>query len=229
MIKSNGWSKYSIWEHSNIAKTLYFERAMGKAVEMTCHSQAVEILRDLLINGESVLDVGCGTGYFYHSFLKRGIPIDYHGIDASAHFIETGRNCLKDFGLPPDRLQNLRIEDMGGEVDHVVCINVLSNMDNIYRPLERMLKMAKRTVVLRESFARTSSCKYVVDKYLDSEEDLRTYVNTYPIGPVCDFVQGFGFSTKIVTDEYTGGKVQDVIDYPHHWAFLVATKEQSEK
>ena len=225
LINSNGWKENSTWEFCGIAKELYERRASDQDVEMTCHAQAVKILQPRIVKGESVLDVGCGTGFFYHSFRKRQIPIDYYGIDATEHFIETGRTCLKDFGLSPERLQHMRIEDLGGESDHVVCINVLSNIDNIYRPLQQMLKVARRTLILRESFQNIPSYEYVVDRYVDNKEEMRVHVNTYPIEPVCDLIRSYGFIPKMVTDEYTKDSAQDVIGYPHHWTFLVATKD----
>lgn len=225
MINSNGWKENSTWEFCEIAKELYESRASDMDVELTCHAQAVELLRPRLVKGESVLDIGCGTGFLYHSFRKRQIPIDYYGIDATEQFIKTGRACLKNFGLPPEKLQHMRIEDLSGEVDHIACLNVLSNIDNIYRPLQQMLRVARRTLVLRESFQKTSSYQYVVDRYVENEEIMRVHVNTYPIEPVCDLVRSYGFIPQMVTDEYTGGRKQDVIGHPHYWTFLVATKD----
>ena len=40
------------------------------------------------IGNSSILDVGCGTGYFYHSLKK--LKINYVGIDANKKFVEIG-------------------------------------------------------------------------------------------------------------------------------------------
>src|SRR3546814_18436338 len=66
------------------------------------------------------------------------------------------------------------IEDLDGAIDHVVCMNVLSNMDNFHRPFERMLRLARKSVILRESLKDGASYSYVVDNYLDAMEPLRS-------------------------------------------------------
>ena len=150
-IDDGGWAAHSIWQHSTDLFELYRRRARDEAEEMTCAAQAAELIAELARPGESLLDAGCGTGYFFHSLRRRGIALDYHGIDATERFIAAGCSELAAFGLPGDRLRTLRIEDFQGSADHVLCMNVLSNIDNYHRPLERLLKAARRSLILRES------------------------------------------------------------------------------
>src|SRR4029077_8826997 len=137
-----------------------------------------------------------GTGHFFHSLRRRGLDLEYHGIDASPALIEIGRRELPRFGLPPDRLGCLRIEDLAGGADHVVCINVLSNIDNYHRPLERLLEVARKTVIMRESFGDSAEYLYVRDKYLDPGVELNVHVNRYPAGEVQRFVESYGFKVS---------------------------------
>lgn len=125
---------------------------------------------------------------------------------------------------PPERLATLRIEDFQGSVDHVLCMNVISNLDNFHRPLERLLKAARRSLVLRESIAERPSYQYVRDDYLDPGIDLKVHVNTYARREVMAFIADYGFDAREVTDRRSGGKPELVIGYPHHWTFLVATR-----
>jgi cyclopropane fatty-acyl-phospholipid synthase-like methyltransferase len=191
---------------------------------MTCAAQAAELLAPLVAPGDVLLDAGCGSGYFYHSLRQRRIPVTYYGIDASPGLIALGRQYLPDFGLPPEHLQVLRLEDLAGEVDHVVCLNVLSNLDNYHRPLERLLLVAQKTVILRESCHDQTQYLYVEDKYLDPGARLRVHVNTYNTQELLNFITSYGFRAVSVEDRYTGGRPQLVIDYPHYWKFLVAVK-----
>ncbi len=224
-IRSDGWAAHNIWEHSATVLDLYRRRARDEAEEMTCAAQAAELLAALPVRaGESLLDVGCGTGYFFHSLRRRGIPLEYYGIDATGGFIAIGQRLLQGFGLPPERLATLRIEDFQGAVDHVLCMNVISNLDNFHRPLERLLKAARRSLVLRESIAESPSYQYVRDVYLDPGVDLKVHVNTYSRREVLQFIADHGFSVREVTDRRSGGKPEMVIGYPHHWTFLVATR-----
>jgi SAM-dependent methyltransferase len=225
VISDDGWREYSIWEHSASTRDLYRARCRGEAEEMTAHAQAAELLAPLVEPGDAVLDVGCGCGQFFHSIRSRDIPVEYWGIDASPTLVEIGAEELPAFGLPAERLRVLRIEDLTGETDHVVCINVLSNIDNYHRPLERLLRTARKTLILRESVDRASSYTYVRDHYLDAGVELNVHVNTYPYDELLSFMESYGYSVDYVEDRHTGGRSELVIDHPHHWKFFVARRE----
>lgn len=224
MIRGDGWAKYCIWEHSATVKALYARRCRQEEPEMTCAAQAAELLAPHVSPGDTLLDVGCGSGYFFHSVRKRGIPVEYFGIDAAPALIDIGRKYLPEYGLPPERLQVMRIEDLDGEVDHVVCINVLSNLDNYHRPLERLLRCARKTAIVRESCKAQAEYAYVSDRYLDAGYDLKVYVNAYPLSEFKAFIESYGFRVTQLEDQYTGGWPQTVIDHPHWWTFFVAER-----
>lgn len=230
MIRADGWGTYCIWEHSAVVKDLYSRRCLLQAEEMTCHKQAASLLARVARPGESVLDVGCGAGYFYHSIARRGLDLRYTGIDAAPSLVRLGQSILPGYGLPTHALQCLRLEDACGEVDHVVCLNVLTNIDNYHRPLERMLGMARRSVILRESaWDRPARYEYVRDAYLDPGVDLSVHVNTYNAPELMEFMRVRGFHVCQVVDVRTGGEPEDVIGYPHHWTFFVATRDDTEE
>lgn len=226
-VSNRGWQHYNIWTHSKTVHDLYAQRCQLQAVEMTCAVQAVDLLVPHLAPGDSLLDVGCGSGYFFHSLKRRNLDVEYFGIDATDSLIEIGRKYMPAYGLPAERLQTMRIEDMMASVDHVVCLNVLANIDNYQRPLERMLQSARKTVVLRESLKQGASFSYVKDEFLDEGCDLKVHVNSYDIDEVCDFIRAYGFEPRTEVDRYTGGAPELVIGHPHHWTFVVAAKTGS--
>jgi len=193
---------------------------------MTCHQQALELLTPQMEKGDTLLDVGCGSGYFYHSLRKKNVPVVYFGIDAAASLIKIGKKVLPPYGLPAENLQWMRIEDLNESFDHIVCINVLTYLDNYQRYLERMLKCARKTVILRESIKEIPEYLYVVDKYLDEGVELKVHVNAYPRMELQAFIESYGFSVEFAEDRFAGGKPQMVIDYPHYWLFLVARKNK---
>lgn len=227
VILSDGWSAYNIWNHSAAVRELYRRRARDEAEEMTCAGQAAELLRALAEPGDSVLDVGCGAGHFFHALRRRNIALAYYGIDATATFIDIAKQELPAFGLPADHMHTLRVEDFRGTTDHVVCINVLSNLDNFHRPLERILQAARKSVVLRESITDGGSTNYVRDNFLDDGVDLKVHVNSYDRLEMTNFIRAGGFDVEEVLDERSGGKPEYVIGYPHHWTFLVARRTKS--
>jgi SAM-dependent methyltransferase len=223
-IHVDGWAAHNIWQHSAKVRDLYLRRARDEAEEMTCAAQAAEILAGIASSGESLLDAGCATGYFYHSLRRRGLELDYYGIDATSAFIDIGRRELAPFGLSPERLTTLRIEDFAGTADHILCMNVLSNLDNFHRPLERLLKAARKSLVLRESIKQGATYRYVHDHYLDPGIDLRVYINAYDRLEIIEFITEYGFAAREVIDRRCGGEPETVIGYPHYWCFLVATR-----
>jgi len=223
-VRDDGWAAHNIWQHSATVLELYRLRARDEAEEMTCAAQAAELLAGIVNPGDTLLDAGCGTGYFFHSLRRRGLGLDYHGIDATAAFIDVGRRELAPFGLSPERLSILRIEDFQGAADHVLCMNVLSNLDNFHRPLERLLKAARKSVVLRESVKEGPTYRYVRDKFLDPGVDLSVHVNAYDRSEILEFITHYGFAAREVEDRRSAGKPEMVIGHPHFWTFLVATR-----
>ncbi len=224
MIATDGWSRFNIWEHSAAVRDLYARRCRREMATMVSHSQAARLLLPHVSAGDTLLDAGCGSGYFHHALTDHGVPATYYGIDAARPLLDIGREILPSYGLPADRLIELRIEDMAAEVDHAVCINVLSNIDNFHRPLERLLLAARKTVVLRESIDVCASYSYVEDRYLDPGVALKVYVNTYGRATIQAFIESYGYHVTFETDDYTNGEPQMVIDHPHRWTFVLATR-----
>jgi ubiquinone/menaquinone biosynthesis C-methylase UbiE len=224
MIGTAGWDEFSIWDHSQTVTDLYARRCRREAEEMTAHAQAAELLGLRASEGDILLDAGCGSGYFFHSLAARSIPVEYWGADASRALTAIGREFMPAFGLPAGRLLHARIEDLHGEVDHAVCLNVLSNIDNYHRPLERLLRMARKSVILRESITEGARYQYVRDNFLDPDVDLHVHVNHYDRADITAFMERFGFRVTEAVDRRSGGQPELVIGYEHHWTFLIADR-----
>jgi SAM-dependent methyltransferase len=223
-IAGGGWNRFNIWEHSTTVRKLYARRCRREAEEMTCHAQAAALLAPFVKPGDSLLDAGCGSGYFFHSLRDRGMDVEYVGVDASECLIEIGRTYLPEFGLPAANLRTLRIEDLDGAVDHSMCINVLSNIDNYHRPLERLLLLSRKTVILRESCGDVDCYDYVEDRYLDEGVSLKVHVNTYALAGITRFIRSYGYSATVIRDERAGDEPEMVIGHPHYWKFIVCTR-----
>jgi len=192
---------------------------------MDCARQAAGLLAKHARAGETLLDAGCGSGYLFHSVEK--MRLDYTGVDASPSLIRIGQEEMPRFGCAASKLVCARIEDLQGRVDHVVCMNVLSNLDNFHRPMERLLSMTARTLILRESiWDRPSEYSYVPDKFLDEGVNLYVHVNTYSVTEITLLGKRMGFAVSGLLDERTQGQPEMVIGHPHHWSFMVFQKRE---
>ena len=228
MIRNDGYQIYNSWAHSTKLQALYRRRCRREEPEMTCAAQAAELIAPLSQSGNKILDVGCGSGYFYHSLRDREIPLTYFGIDATPNLIEIGQQELSKFGLPKSRLKVLRAEDLIGTSDFILSMNFLTYLDNFHAPLERLLDMAKTAVILRESLSDNARYAFVVDDKLDPGINLSVHINTYNQSEFYKFIRSRGFNVQEYTDRRTSGQPENFLGQPHHWKFLVATRQKND-
>src|SRR4051794_24713825 len=73
MIHSVANPAWNPWESDRGTLDLYRRRCRQQAEEMTCARQAADILKTRIEHAETLLDAGCGGGYYAHSFQKRGV------------------------------------------------------------------------------------------------------------------------------------------------------------
>ena len=214
-------TRWNPWANDRNTYELYRRRCRGEAEEMTCAAQAAEILAPLVKPGESLLDAGCGGGYYWHSFKKRGIAVDYHGLDYTPEMIELARIEMGE----PERFEVGAIEDLETQYDTILCFNVLTNSPHYALPLERMLQCARKRVLLRESMGDELIVRYTPDPYLDEgARHIRVYHNTYPIDEVTAFMHEHGFTVARIPDRRTNDGVEMVVDIPHTWRILLAER-----
>ena len=190
---------------------------------MTCAAQAAEFLGPRLAPGESVLDAGCGGGYYLWSFLDRGFAPDWHGLDFTPEMVELARSEVAPrAGLEPERFILGAIEDLPEDsYDAVLCFNVLTNSPHFAAPLERLLRAARSRILLRESLGDDLIVNFTPDPYLDEgKRHIRVYHNTYPAHEVIGLMEAEGFDVQRVPDARTGDGTEMVVGFPHQWRIL---------
>jgi SAM-dependent methyltransferase len=214
------------WENDKRTLDLYRRRCRLEAEEMTCASQAARILQELVGPGETLLDAGCGGGYYAHSFRSRSIPVEYHGLDYTPLMVDMARaeTCPRA-GIPTTRFMLEAIERLEGDWDNVLCFNVLTNSPHYALPLERLLRCTRKRLLLRENMGDGLIIRYSADPYLDEgKRHIRVYHNQYPLPEVAQLMHDLGFRVTPIVDERTNDGVESVVDIPHQWRILLAER-----
>jgi SAM-dependent methyltransferase len=214
------------WANDRRLLELYRSRCRRETDEMTCAAQAADLLAEVVRPGESVLDAGCGGGYYYWSLQSRGLQAEYFGIDYTPEMITLAREVLcPAASLSSDRFTLGRIENLDRVFDHLICFNVLTNNPHYAVGLERLLACTRRRLVMRESMGDRLEVRFTPDPYLDEDKrHIRVYHNTYPIREIIDFIEANGFKVSIVPDRRTADRPEMVVDIPHYWRVLVADR-----
>ena len=214
------------WANDRATLALYRARCRREAVEMTCAAQAAEILADRITAPETLLDAGCGGGYYYWSFDARRVPIEYWGLDYTPEMIELAREEIcPAAGLDRDRFTLGAIEHLDREFDTILCFNVLTNSPHYGLPLGRLLQCARKRLLLRESLGDELVIRYTADPYLDEgKRHIRVYHNIYPMREVTAFIEDHGFRVTQIVDRRSQDRVELVVDIPHQWRILLAER-----
>ncbi|MDR3154265.1 MAG: class I SAM-dependent methyltransferase [Deltaproteobacteria bacterium] len=218
----------NIWEHSRGLAELLERRAMDLAPEMDCAAQAAEILGSLgLPAGARLLDLGCGAGHFLHSLRRRGLVLDYRGLDSSPTAVAIGKAAFRRLHLNPDMLTLASVEDLRGEAaDIALFMNVLSFCPDFRRPVDRAADCGARFILIRDNFGPETVISWAPDGYLDEGwNHLKGYWNRWSCAETEGFLEGLGYSCEFMEDRRTGGLPELVVGRPYTWRFLLARRE----
>ena len=215
------------WANNERLIELYRRRCRLESEEMICAAQAADILKNKVIAGDTLLDAGCGGGYYFWSFKRRNVPIEYFGLDYTPQMINLAREEIcRESGLSREQFILGAIEDLDIQFDHIICFNVLTNSPHYALPLERLLLSTRKYILLRESLSDKLTIRYTSDEYLDQDKrHIRDYHNTYPIAEVISFMEGYGFEVHRIKDLRTNDKAEMVSDTPHWWRILVGKRQ----
>ncbi len=215
------------WVNDRNTFELYRRRCRREVEEMTCAAQAARIFKNKITPGETLLDAGCGGGYYYHSFHDRGVQVKYYGLDYSPELIDLARiEMCNRTDLVPDQFSLGRIENLVTEFDNVLCFNVLTNNPHYALPLEQLLNCTRKRILIRENMGDNLVIRYTPDPYLDDgKRHIRVYHNMYPIDEVSKLIEDNGFEVTHISDERSGNDVEMVVDIPHYWRILLGERK----
>jgi len=139
------------WVDRNDYAETFFKRAKGELPEMESSKAAAQLLAEVLKDGDQLLDVGCGAGHYLRSLSNHvDVSFDYTGVDATPAFVAKAKEAWE--GRPNTRFQEGNIYDLpfdDGAFDVVMCNNVLLHLPSIVKPIQELLRVARRYVLIR--------------------------------------------------------------------------------
>lgn len=143
--------KWRIWDNARPYGDSFFKRAVGELPEMESSKKLARELKRVTRHNDRVLDVGCGGGHYLRSLRREiGDDVSYTGVDATEYYIRKAReayaNDSKAEFLVSD-IFNLDLQDES--FDLVMCNNVLLHLPSIRKPLEELVRVARRSVFVR--------------------------------------------------------------------------------
>ena len=220
----------NIWEHSDGLRLLYARRAEGLEAEMDASVQAAGLLAPFIraaARPQRLLDAGCGSGYLWHSFRRRGLAVDYYGLDYSPSLIEIGRRILPAHGVPAERLICGRIEDIHGRgFEAAALVNTLTFCPDFREPLDRLAETGLKTLVIRDNFGDRTLIRWEADGYLDQGwNHLKGYWNQWSRAEVTAFLEERGFAVEAVEDGRTRGRPEPMVGKTYYWSWLRASRK----
>lgn len=149
------------WDHPELGKNygdLFYKRATGELPEMESSKAAARRVASMAKAGDSIVDVGCGGGHYLRSLLNQvKVPFVYHGIDRTQYFIDAARRAFPNNSSISFSIGDIfKLERADRSADIVLCNNVLLHLPSIVTPLHELIRIAKRTVLIRTLVGPTS-------------------------------------------------------------------------
>ncbi|MDX6438025.1 MAG: hypothetical protein QOF45_608 [Gaiellaceae bacterium] len=102
-----------------------------------------EIARDLIPDGSTVLDVGCGSGQFLAVLKERRPNCIVQGVDASPRAVEMAQSEGMDASV-----LDLETTDIPGSFDYVTCLEVIEHIAHAEAALHRLMNATGKQAIV---------------------------------------------------------------------------------
>ncbi len=132
----------------------------------------LEIAPDL--NNQKILDYGCGMGDFYKFLKRRGISVNYSGVDINENFINVAKKKYPECAF---RVMNVDEDSLEGYYDYIfICgvfnLRVPGVQDDLRNALITLFKHCNKALALNALSSHTPT-KDVELNYTPPEETMK--------------------------------------------------------
>jgi len=149
---------WKVWDNEQAYGDLFFKRAIGELPEMESSKALAKLIQPYLAENDKIGDIGCGGGHYLRSIDNQSSKkFHYVGVDRTTYYIQRAKEAFlspknkNDLRLTTSFLEgdifNIPLND--NEVDVAICNNVLLHLPSIETPLAELIRITKRTVIIR--------------------------------------------------------------------------------
>lgn len=130
---------------------VYFDRATGKKPEMEVSKAMANILKNKIKKNDHLLDVGCACGHYYRSIKKKvNKNFFYTGTDPYKIFLDKAKIAWKNDDNSNFVKGNIyKLPFKQNQFDLTICSNVFIHLNKVKKPLKELLRVTKKTIILR--------------------------------------------------------------------------------
>jgi len=135
--------------------------------------------------GESLLDVGCGTGYFTRRFAKVGLQVT--GLDPDVSMLAFAEKHSSNVTYQSGNAKQMPFSD--NSFDHVIAITSLCFIDDPVQAIKEMWRVTNNKLILGLLNKNSLLCKQKQNKggYIgarwDTQRDVENWLNILNIKP----------------------------------------------
>lgn len=145
-----GWEVWDDAHTKNIIKHSWGRKGYDKRYLTPMYRKAA-----CLIEGTSVLDVGCGLGQLISHLPKQ---VSYIGIDNSSSMLQVARKRYPDY---PFVLGDVHSLSQFGMRDTVIALNLLMHLPKIERPIVEMWNKTNKCLIFSMKIGNRSSKEHL--------------------------------------------------------------------
>ena len=146
-----GKDVWRVWDDRKDYGDTLAKRASGELPEMESSKAMAKLLKPLVRPGDHILDVGCGVGHYLRSLLREiEVPFSYTGADATRDYIHHARKVWA--GRDNVRFEladTFELPFAEASFDLVFSANMLLHLPSIKKPVAEIVRVAKRSALMR--------------------------------------------------------------------------------
>ena len=189
---------------------LLVRRLRREVPELTWLRQFRRLLRPLVAPGDTLLDVGCATGYAFHAFAELGVR--YVGLDAEEAYLEIARDYFHNDPRVSFVNHDIASAPLPVRGAIVMTCATIEHCASLQPSLGHLASAAERVLAIRTFLGAAEIIERRPSKVPGHSEGFWKHINRYGFAQMLGFLESSGFAARVYQDAYFRGAPQLVQD-----------------